>query len=197
MYAFHVLFVSILCWLFLKAVVAQAEGRVRDFSWLSQLFALCLGLSFANHMMTVLLAPAFLYLCFAVNGWSRRAGIAIAKVVPLFLAGLIPYLYLPVRASEAPLMNWGDPSTLGGLWRHLNAHTFRYQMFRSFENALQKLGGFFTAFPREFGHAPVILVVAGFVLLAKRSRRLFVFAGLLFLTCLFYTINYGFEDPNY
>jgi hypothetical protein len=196
-YTLHVLFVSVLCWIFLKALVAFAERRDRNFAQTWQVLALTFGLSFAHHMMTVLLVPAFLYLVFAVMGWNRTTGLTIAKGIPLFLLGLGAYLYLPLRAAQAPLMNWGDPSTIEGLWRHLNGRSFQYQMFASVDGALHKLGAFFAEFPLQFGYAPVALMIAGFVVLAYRSRRLFVFTGLLFLTCVLYTINYGFDDPNY
>jgi len=60
-----------------------------------QVFAYVLGLSFSHHMMTVLLAPAFLFLYFATLGGGRAAWARIARAVPAFLLGLTPYLDLP------------------------------------------------------------------------------------------------------
>src|SRR5262249_17586173 len=38
----------------------------------------------------------------------RDAGIAVGALV----AGLLPYVYLPIAASSHPALNWGDPTTL-------------------------------------------------------------------------------------
>jgi hypothetical protein len=78
------------------------------------------GLALANQQTILFLVPAFLVL--AWRGFTRlprsagplrlsprELGIAVASLV----AGLLPYLYLPLSASTDPPMNFGDPDTLG------------------------------------------------------------------------------------
>ena len=83
-------------------------------------FALVFGLALTNQQTIVLLVPAFLVL--AWFGWSalRRAGdgrsLSLRNVgiaCGLFVAGLLPYLYLPIAASTDPVVNWGNPTSLG------------------------------------------------------------------------------------
>jgi hypothetical protein len=199
-YALHLLFLSLVTLLFVRAVRARAEGGAGPRRlWL--LFAYVLGLSFANHMMTVLLAPAFLYLYFATHGFGRAAWLKIGSAVPPFLLGLTPYLYLPVRALQKPALNWGDPSTLGGFWRHVSARQYRFKMFTSTETMRDKLADFFGHLFSDFGYAPPLLAVIGLWALwrggAARGRLLLVFSTLVFLVSLAYAVNYDFNDPNF
>jgi hypothetical protein len=84
------------------------------------LFMLVLGLALCNQQTILLLVPAFLVL--AWQGWVllpraggslrislRDLGIAAGA----FVAGLLPYLYLPIAAAGKPVMNWGDPTSAG------------------------------------------------------------------------------------
>ena len=69
------------------------------------------GLALANHQTIVLLGPAVVFLL-----WRRRRVLlarprALAASAAAFLAGLLPYLYLPWAAARNPVWNWGDPSS--------------------------------------------------------------------------------------
>jgi hypothetical protein len=188
-YALHLVFLALVTGLFLRAL---ADGTRK--AWI--LFAFTLGLSFTNHMMTVLLAPAFLYLFFSVHGFGRAAWGRIAVAVLPFLAPLSLYLYLPLRAAQGPLMNWGDPSTPGAVWKHVTAAQYGDQMFSSWEIAGRKFAGFFRELPGDFGYAPLVLAVLGLWSL-RRAPRLLVFTALIFATGVFYAVNYAFNDPNF
>ncbi len=87
--------------------------------WLLRLFMLLFGLALCNQQTIVLLVPAFAVL--AWQGWAllppasgrlrisaRDLGLALGA----FVAGLLPYAYLPIAASASPVLNWGDPSSL-------------------------------------------------------------------------------------
>jgi hypothetical protein len=197
-YALHLVFLSLVSWLFLKALApstARRDGIGGGRTWL--LFAYALGLSFTNHMMTVLLAPAFLGLDFKRAGSWRNAWKGIAGAALPFAAGLSVYLYLPVRASAGPLLNWGDPSTPGAFWRHVSAHQFRDFMFSSWEVARAKFLRTFAELPADFGYVPLLVGAAGLWILWRRNRGLLLFSSLLFMACLVYEVNYNFNDPNF
>jgi hypothetical protein len=195
-YAFHLFFLGLVSWLFLRALSSAASGEpAAGRHWLG--FAFALGLSFSNHMMTVLLAPAFLLLYFQVSGTGAASWKRLAWAVPAFAAGLLPYLYLPLRAAQRPWVNWGNPVSWEAFADHLAARQFRYQMFSSLETALNKSAAFLKALPAEFGYLPLIAAALGTLLLARRQPRLLAFVALLFASCVFYTVNYAFDDPNY
>lgn len=197
-YALHLVFLGLTSWFFLRALVALSDGAAcADRRW--RLFAYTLGLSFAHHMMTVLLAPAFLWLFFRLLGFGRAAWTRIALAVPPFLLALTAYLYLPIRSTAGPVMNWGEPTTLTALSRHLTAAQYGAQMFSSREIAGRKLLQFTSDLPQDFGWPAVVLAAAGIVLLLLRKggRPLLAFSLLVFATGLFYAVNYAFDDPNF
>ena len=74
------------------------------------------GLMLANHYPSAVLwlAPSGLWLA-----WQAREAQALRDLRLALLAllpGLSLYLYLPLRAMHAPLLNWGAPSTWSQFW---------------------------------------------------------------------------------
>lgn len=196
-YSLYLALLAAALWLFLKSLSdlrlrpgPGAEGR-----WL--LFAFLLGLGFSGHMMMGWTLPAFLYLYFAERGLGRAAWTGFLKATPPFLAGLLPYLYLPLRAASDPVLNWGDPDSLERFWRHVSAAQYRFRLFSSLDGVSDKLGNFFAAYPSEFGYAPLALAAAGIWVLRRESPRLLVFSSLLFAGCLAVAVNYGYNDPDF
>ncbi len=71
------------------------------------------GLGLAHHLTILLLLPAAIILLNPTD-WTRSQ---LVRAALLLLTPLTLYLYLPLRASANPLINWGNPSTLDGfLW---------------------------------------------------------------------------------
>jgi len=91
-------------------------------------FAFILGLAVTHHLLLLTLGPLFAVVAWVSivgrarlealrpqstrrSGWgplSLRYGAASALG---FVIGLLPWVYLPVRASQSPALNWGDPSS--------------------------------------------------------------------------------------
>jgi len=198
-YPLHLLFVSIILFLFTKAAMMEQkksqldrEGISAESSWLG--FAFVLGLSFTNHMTTILLAPAFLCLFFWVHGASSNAWKRIARLVPPFLLGLTPYLYLPVRALQVPVMNWGNPIDAERFFRHVSAKVYHVWIFSSSEAAGKQLKYFVDTLPDLFAYFPLVFAIIGLTWLFKKSKSLFFFTTLLLVGCLAYSINYDIND---
>jgi hypothetical protein len=193
-YSLHLLLLSVILVLFLQALERPGSER----AWL--LFAYVLGLGFTHHLLTGLLAPAFLYLYFAPQGRGFSAWIRIAKSVPAFMLGLSPYLYLPIRAAADPRMNWGDPSNLVSFWYHVSAGQYRFKMFASFSTAWDKAADFAASVPAEFGYAPLLLGALGLIAAFgqhRGQRRPGIFITLLALAGMLYGWGYGFKDPDF
>jgi hypothetical protein len=196
-YALHLVFLALVTGTFLRAMAENraGDGAEARRSW--RLFAFVLGLSFTNHMMTVLLAPAFLFLYFHAFGFGRPAWKRILEAAPYFLLPLTLYLYLPLRSAQNPLMNWGEPHTLENFSRHLRAAQYGQMMFSSWEIAFRKLAQFAVDLPGEFGYAPLAAAAVGLWSLWRGARVLLAFTLLVFAGCLFYGVNYAFDDPNF
>lgn len=192
-YSLHVLLLILTTYFFVRGVEEQLN-HPEYVSCSLLLFAFVLGLSFANHLTTMLLAPAFLFLYFRVMGIERESFIRIAKLVPFFVLGLSVYLYLPVRASALPPLNWGNPVELERFFWHVTGKQYRSWMFSTFENAEKQFRYFTVTFPQEFQWILLLVLAVGIVAVVLRNGRLFLFLLFLFAGCLLYAINYDIHD---
>jgi len=192
-YALHALLVM-LTMIFFVAGIDQQLSEPGQISRRLLLFSFVLGLSFTNHMTTVLLAPGFLYLFFASFGFNKRSWQLIALFVPFFLLGLSVYLYLPIRSAAGPLLDWGHPATLERFWWHVTAKQYQTWMFAGSAVIWKQTGYFVTNFPTEFGWFVIPFLLVGFIETAVRSKRLLLFLVLLFVACLGYTVNFDIHE---
>jgi len=99
--------------------------ETREFSHLV-LFVFVTGISFGNHMQTVMLAPAVLFVVFS----GERKAILNVKhflLLTVFLAlALLIYVYLPVRTGAGAAIHWGDPDTLARFLAHVTGRSHRH-----------------------------------------------------------------------
>jgi len=192
-YPIHCFMVPIVLTFFFRMLRIDKEKFGRQ----SILFALTLGLCFSNHLTTVLLAPACIYMFFAAFGFKRDAWIRILKLAIPFIAGLLPYLYFPIRSSQNPIMDWGHPTDFGSFMRHFTAGQYKIWMF-SKEAAGKNWPYFWAIYPKEFTILGVVLVLCGLYALLNSSGRnkahLLPFVLLLFFGSLLYSINYDIND---
>lgn len=83
------------------------------------LTALLAGLSLGVHNTVLLVAPLLLVWVIGVARGSllepRRTLLSLGAL----LVGLSAHLYLPLRASAKPAMNWGNPDTWERFWAHV------------------------------------------------------------------------------
>lgn len=199
-YALHTLFLGLVSYAFIRAAFYDQYSRAREMPlWIDQskwwwAFAFFLGLSFTNHMTTILLAPGFVFLYFATQGNNRRSWKRIGVMSVPFLVGLSVYLYLPIRAAQVPVLNWGNPTSLERLFWHLSGKQYRVWIFSSMETAGRQLTYFLESLPGEHGFAGLLLAFLGTVVLWRSNIKLGVGILVLFATCVFYSINYDIHD---
>jgi tetratricopeptide (TPR) repeat protein len=124
-YTLHMaVLVGLLCIFY--TITFHPEGSLKRW-WL--LFFI-LGLGLGNHVTLILYAPIFLipFLITLVRERLHRIPLLIGSGVVFFI-GLSCYLYLPIRAHADPLMNWGNPDTLGRLFAHLTGKQYALKTF--------------------------------------------------------------------
>jgi tetratricopeptide (TPR) repeat protein len=83
------------------------------------------GFSFGNHMQTVMLGPAVLWMVFSGD---RRALLDLRRFLILsgfFLAALSVYVYLPIRTDAGAAIHWGDPNSLYRFFAHVSGSAHR------------------------------------------------------------------------
>jgi hypothetical protein len=194
-YPLHLFMVPMVLTFFLR-MLRKEEGFTlgRD----GKLFALSLALSFANHMTTVLIAPACLYMFFARYGFSQISWKRILRLAPFFIGGLLLYLYLPIRSALYPIMDWGHPANFGAFLRHVTGGQYKIWMFTGAGAAAKQWAYFWHRVPIEFtivgAFAAIVGIYVMFMSGSVKRTHVLIFTLLLFFGCLFYSINYDIHD---
>ncbi len=124
-YALHLAFAAALVHTWLRFdECAAAGGDPRRFV---RTLAVLTGFSLTNHMMTVLVLPvlAVSLLRYRQSFWSLRE---IASLGVLGLAPLGLYAGLAALAASDPIVNWGNPERIEGLWFHVSGGQYRHNL---------------------------------------------------------------------
>ncbi len=102
---------------FVLAILASLlGGRLK-------LAAFLYGLSLGGHWMTMAVyGPGLIILAYEISRqkpWNTRY---LLEPALFFLMGSSLYLYLPLRAMNEPVVNWGYPANLGLFLKHFSRH---------------------------------------------------------------------------
>src|SRR5215204_6173915 len=195
---------ALLVALVILALLVWRDTRAERYLLLS---ASLVGLSLTHHLTSVLLvpaAPAFVVL--TDRSVFSKVGLML-KSLGLFLFGLLPFLYLPIRAIMQAPLNEADPSTP---WRFLLLVTGGSFLAESSEKGRHcspsalaladpstKLGLFADHLLGQFSIVLMLVGVVAAVLLLLRDRAAAVLLGTLFFGCLGQAVVYlqlGIED---
>ena len=85
-------------------------------TWLGSITSVTMG----NPVSALVCTRIFLIPMLIHAVWPQRGKlVAWVRTVAFGLLGTSLYLYLPVRAAQSPLMNWGGTSRLDAFWRHI------------------------------------------------------------------------------
>ena len=137
-YSLHILLISVVVTFLLKSYIDEASSS-KSWIWV----ALALALGFSNHMTTLLLLPGTVYLFIRKEGFKGSVWKRVLMSAAVFLGILcLVYLYLPIRASNNPVLNWGNPARWENLVRHVSGKQYRVWLFSSSEVAMKNLNTF-------------------------------------------------------
>jgi hypothetical protein len=192
-YSLHLFLICIVIFVLLKAYL---QNTVPAKFYLDYWFilAIVLALGFSNHMTTLLVLPAVAYLFFSKFGFNKSSIKKIFLMIALFLPVLLVlYSYLPIRASQQPIINWGNPIEMERILRHISGKQYQVWLFSSMEAAKKQFGYFFASLTDEFNIA-LIPIIIGFLFSYLFSKKIFTFLSILFVTTVLYSINYDIVD---
>ncbi|HIE05465.1 MAG TPA: DUF2723 domain-containing protein [bacterium (Candidatus Stahlbacteria)] len=156
------------------------------------LFGLLFGLGLGHRPTFILYLPAFIYMIFITK---KRFHLRIDLQPVLFSAiALSILLYLPIRASTQPPLNWGNPDNLNRFLSHVTAVQYQGFLFTLPPPVVFKR---IILFPRllirEFTPI-IIIVIPGIFYTIKKYRTIFITTVLILITNLIYAINYDIPD---
>lgn len=184
----------------LLALLAHFLGSLagpRPALWTWPASAFVMSATLTHHMTLVLVAVPVLIVYGAVALRPARSGLAprdawraVLHSVAAGAAGLLPIFYLPLAARGNPVIEWGDASTLNGLWRLLARSDFgsgtlmspwavAEQILQNGADVAPAAGHHFLRYwleiPRNFGWLTPLLALIGLVALVRRHRLFGIF----------------------
>jgi len=115
------------------------------------------------------------------TGWPLRD---LGITVGLFIAGLLPYVYLPLAAQADPVINFGDPNNISNFWRvvtRVSYGTFSLTAGDVQGDTLQQLVFIGRYLIQSFTPIGVGLAILGVIWFARRKRMEGIGIGLAFL----------------
>lgn len=180
----------------------------RDPKWLF-LFAFTAGLSFANYPATGLIAPGLAAFVWLTDRRVLRTPRRLGAMVALFGAGLLIYLYLPLRYLAEPALNYlgrydasgtflpADLTDPAVLWQTFTGGPFHGLMFGySLTEAIQQAGRYLHFLWGNFLVIGLPFGLAGLAHGWRRDREVAVSTGLMYLFYTLFFINYRVVDKH-
>jgi len=195
------LFISLI----ILAFLYSRDKSAKILMWLSFLFGLSIG---NHHLMLMAGVPLAIFIVISNTKLIFDYKI-IAKAIILFLLGLSIYLYLPIRASYNPEINWGNPNNSERFWQHVtrasysadavdkNMNLVKIESSGSLEKGVNPIvetvqndvmnftAKYINVAHKNYTVITVMLAVMGMYFLFRRSRKVGVF---FFLLSLFYSV---------
>ncbi len=191
-YSLHIFLISLIILSLVKGFVEENSSSKLSKNWI--LFSVFLALGFTNHMTTLLIIPGTAYLFFNKYGFNKQGFKKIGLILLIFFPVLILiYSYLPILASQNPLVNWGNPVDLEKIIRHITGKQYQVWLFSSTEAAKKQFVYFFNSLPIEFT-VNLFIAVIGLIYSFVTGRKFGIFILILFITTVLYSINYDIND---
>lgn len=189
-YSFQTMLFALILFFSFKAFSSKEEYSK---SW--SLVGLSFAFGFSNHMTTLLAIPFAAILFFIKEKLTTSSIKIIFKTLVLSIPVLVLiYLYLPIRAAQNPIMNWGNPINFENFWRHFTGKQYQVWLFASFEATKKQMGNFVSNFPSEFTIVGLFIGLIGFIFLYKINKKIFLTTLATFLFAVLYSVNYDIVD---
>ncbi|MCX8056743.1 MAG: DUF2723 domain-containing protein [Ignavibacteria bacterium] len=204
-YSLHIFLFSLTFYFLTKAFenreLIQQNKFLKDPYFLSFIF---LALGFTNHLSTIFIIPAFLFLYFYDFNFSRErikrfliySGIA-------FVILTLVYLYIPIRAMMQPYLNWGNPVTFRDFINHISGKLYHQFLFPSISEYFSNIGRFLNSLSISFDKSEfqgsdfsIVIVISflGMIISAFFFKRLFITLMLILCTTMLISAVYNIPD---
>jgi hypothetical protein len=185
-YPLTVLIAALLIWLAMR-IDTNTISQSRYAMLMSYLWGLGLG----NHLTIVWFFPIVLFGVLRAQTKLRH----LMRCVACVALGASINLYLPIRSSIEPLLNWGHPDTIARLIRHLSAWQYQVWMFsEGWGIFAKKLIAYLCSIPADIGWGLSVLAIAGVVAAVRKRSWLAATLIALWTIGTAYNMNYSIPD---
>jgi hypothetical protein len=159
------------------------------------LLAFLVGLCLTNHLTSGLLLPASLLLVALVD-WRRLVDVRlVVRGAGLFLLGLTPYLYLPIRAAMDPPMEANNPTDFGRFWYVVSGGNLTGSFFSFGPSELpERMVFYWEHLLDNMPFLVVMVALTGAVVMLLKDRAVGLFLGFLFFGWLFHAVENNIPD---
>jgi Protein of unknown function (DUF2723) len=195
---------NLLIALMLYLAVRFSENREFKFAYLT---ALVFGLGIANHHTCLFYGIPIMIWILLIGGrelWTIKRLLTIGAC---FVAGLIPYIYLPIADLRNAPVSWGHTSTFKGFLTHFFRSEYGTLNLGANESSFGNylilgLTEYFAALPRETMFVGVVLAVIGvyhaMTVRKNRGLALVTLIAFAFYLIVFHVLaNVPIEQPLY
>ena len=187
-YTLNVLFISLVL---LVLLIWRDERRDRYLL----LAAFLMGLALTHHLTSGLLIPAGILFVLLVDRRKLLDWRLLLKGAGLFLLGLTPYIYLPIRGSLNLPLDYYHPDTPGRFLSYVTGRAFDDKMLVYGPSRLPgRLASYAGDLLRQFNPAFLVFAWVGIVALFVKDRAVCLLLGFLYLGWLFQALEYGIVD---
>ncbi len=174
--------------------------RITQKHYLLYAFALIYGLGWGVHNTIWVLGPVFaLFVLYTLPGPPWRHWRTLLLAGGCAAAGLLVFLYLPLRAMADPPVNWGNPDNFERFWAVVTREQFQFmftQYPRSLDMYLAQLRVLGEFWLHQFTWPVTLLGLAGLGHLCWRKPSqglLFVGVAIMTLCTVAYAQNFRFD----
>ena len=159
------------------------------------LSAFLVGLCLTNHLTSGLLVPASILLVALVDRRKLKDVRLVLKGAGLFLLGLAPYLYLPIRAAMGPPMDANNPDNFERFWYVVSGGNLTGSFFSFGPSELPgRMLFYWEHLLENMPFFVVMVALTGAVVVLLKDRTSGIFLGFLFFGWLFYAVENDIPD---
>lgn len=196
-YTLNIFVLSVIIYLMLEWHLFNKKGDLINANRIIPIAALVYGLALGVHHVTILLTlPAIAFLVVHTAGFnyllSRPVKIAFITV----LIGFAIYIYLPIAASQAPILNWGNPDSLEKFYWHISAKQYRVNLSLNSETIIPEFKYFFKLVFWQFTPLGLIAALIGLEAFWRRQRSIFYLISLIILFDVAYSVSYEIAEDK-
>lgn len=193
-YALHMALISTYIFMLISTYL-KPTPTVKDWILNGVFFGLCLS----NHLTSVLVIPGAAFLYFAKLKFRK------STIKPMFIVagttlaiGVFFYGIMMVRAGSSPLVNYGDPSNMEYLKRHVSGWQFQSFMGANEKKSNDTITKFFSNFTNETAIIGMLMLLGGIIYGFTKYRQISIFMLVNILCTLIYSAQYDIHDiENY